>query len=641
MTESSRRSTSAQSHKGVIEAARLSSDIQIVVVGSMSSAGIDIDKLNITTSVGQLSKVAADDKLFLTATHPHPEKSAGIACGFVQFQHCRNFLGRLRDFKRWHKEPGFELEHSDNEVLQEKSIANMEHLLLRYMHELLHNLRILVVLHVAVEVLLRLQQTFGQGWFFEWPNRRRPLSSTWPWNIKPSLVVLWGVCWMFANYETNNFEGEDQAHMQNPALHDFWGFYPGQVSTSPQAQPMESYLNPSPQGEENFNPLAQPTLIVGDPQPANEAMPGSRHQAPLELGDFRAVYNNGGIYMPAAPNVSPSPSRAPPNFRYPDNSGNPATFQGHSPNWPHSLRPSSSSPHVTRQYTYNNTPQIIVQPVQALTPERNRRTRERPSSPQSATSDYSNDLSMRPTSNYPVSPESENSSSGILVDPANSPAMTNSSPSSLVSPTGYRGPSLKRERVVKKNERGHYICDYTSCASEQIAFTRKCEWSKHMDKHDRPYSCSEPGCEKLQGFTYPGGLLRHEREVHKKHGGPKEALYCPHSSCKRSSGQGFTRRENFNEHLRRVHKEGDEKRDESLEGGDNSEAHAEAGRKRKRRSVASLRSDSAPATDETESLREEVKKLRRDNEDMRRENEDMRNRFQRLEEAFRLRPHGC
>ena len=37
----------------------------------------------------------------------------------------------------------------------------------------------------------------GEGWFAEWPNSHRPLSTTWPWNIKPSLLVLWGVCWMF------------------------------------------------------------------------------------------------------------------------------------------------------------------------------------------------------------------------------------------------------------------------------------------------------------------------------------------------------------------------------------------------------------------------------------------------------------
>lgn len=74
-----------------------------------------------------------------------------------------------------------------------------------------------------------------------------------------------------------------------------------------------------------------------------------------------------------------------------------------------------------------------------------------------------------------------------------------------------------------------------------------------MDKHDRPYKCGAVGCEKLPGFTYSGGLLRHEREVHGKHGGPKNPLHCPHESCKRATGKGFSRLENLNEHLRRVH----------------------------------------------------------------------------------------
>ncbi|KAI7518520.1 hypothetical protein KC316_g20422 [Hortaea werneckii] len=74
-----------------------------------------------------------------------------------------------------------------------------------------------------------------------------------------------------------------------------------------------------------------------------------------------------------------------------------------------------------------------------------------------------------------------------------------------------------------------------------------------MDKHDRPYRCTHQECAKLQGFTYSGGLLRHEREVHGKHGGPKAALMCPFEDCKRHSGKGFTRKENLNEHIRRVH----------------------------------------------------------------------------------------
>jgi hypothetical protein len=75
-----------------------------------------------------------------------------------------------------------------------------------------------------------------------------------------------------------------------------------------------------------------------------------------------------------------------------------------------------------------------------------------------------------------------------------------------------------------------------------------------MDKHERPYKCAHTGCEKLQGFTYSGGLLRHQREVHKMHGGTKEPLFCPFENCKRNAGSGFTRKENLHEHIRRVHR---------------------------------------------------------------------------------------
>ena len=74
-----------------------------------------------------------------------------------------------------------------------------------------------------------------------------------------------------------------------------------------------------------------------------------------------------------------------------------------------------------------------------------------------------------------------------------------------------------------------------------------------MDKHDRPYKCYEPGCDKIQGFTYSGGLLRHQREVHKKNSDAKKPLMCPYADCNRSTGNGFTRQENLREHLRRRH----------------------------------------------------------------------------------------
>ena len=41
------------------------------------------------------------------------------------------------------------------------------------------------------------------------PGKRRSPTPSWPWNIKTSLIVLWGVCWMFypfpASCDVENF----------------------------------------------------------------------------------------------------------------------------------------------------------------------------------------------------------------------------------------------------------------------------------------------------------------------------------------------------------------------------------------------------------------------------------------------------
>ena len=130
-----------------------------------------------------------------------------------------------------------------------------------------------------------------------------------------------------------------------------------------------------------------------------------------------------------------------------------------------------------------------------------------------------------------------------------------------------------------------------------------------MDKHDRPYKCNAKGCEKLQGFTYTGGLLRHEREVHKMHGGTK-SLFCPVFECKRSSGAGFMRKENLAEHIRRVHRDDDEL----------------LGLKRKRES------DSATTQCDSENLRAAVKRLRQ-------EIEEQGSRLRQLEQAVLALQH--
>ena len=127
-----------------------------------------------------------------------------------------------------------------------------------------------------------------------------------------------------------------------------------------------------------------------------------------------------------------------------------------------------------------------------------------------------------------------------------------------------------------------------------------------MDKHERPYVCEEPECDNVRGFTYSGGLLRHQREVHRKHGGPKASCMCPYPDCKRHVGAGFSRKENLAEHLRRVHRDAgaDQKQSEGSESAQNVPETLVTGRKRRR----AVSDDDAGGE---EDLEEEVKKLKK------------------------------
>jgi len=59
-------------------------------------------------------------------------------------------------------------------------------------------------------IILLIQGTvpkLASSGFSKFRKRNRPPSSTMPWTIWPSLVLLWGVCWMFYN-PLNSDEGE-------------------------------------------------------------------------------------------------------------------------------------------------------------------------------------------------------------------------------------------------------------------------------------------------------------------------------------------------------------------------------------------------------------------------------------------------
>lgn len=168
-----------------------------------------------------------------------------------------------------------------------------------------------------------------------------------------------------------------------------------------------------------------------------------------------------------------------------------------------------------------------------------------------------------------------------------------------------------------------------------------------MDKHERPYRCLVEGCENLPGFTYSGGLLRHEREVHGKHGGPKKTVNCPHPNCKRHTGKGFSRQENLNEHLRRVHTNPDMGSPlELVQSPDDNESDR-SGMKRKRQAsddgsnhseeITTLRDENMKLRHENKRNREEIDKLKKDVEQNSQHTLAMMAQIAELQDALR---HG-
>ncbi|KAK1815093.1 hypothetical protein LTR12_010517 [Friedmanniomyces endolithicus] len=77
--------------------------------------------------------------------------------------------------------------------------------------------------------------------------------------------------------------------------------------------------------------------------------------------------------------------------------------------------------------------------------------------------------------------------------------------------------------------------------------------SKFIDSHLKPFRCKLDACSK-QEFSSTACLLRHEREAHGMHGHGDRPHLCYYDGCERGvSGNGFPRRYNLFDHMKRVH----------------------------------------------------------------------------------------
>ncbi|KAF2742066.1 hypothetical protein M011DRAFT_413379 [Sporormia fimetaria CBS 119925] len=428
-------------------------------------------------SHGSISALCADDKLFLRHSWLTVDACL-LRDTFYSLKLMQQAL-RMIQAARTLVNNGFVLapEYEGGFFIDLTFLANYEHILLRLKAQLKHAQAV----EASVWKTLDRFRCKLLGWFFEYPDGQRPLSTTWPWSIKPSLAVLWGVCWMF--YPPT---GQQQKQQSSRRILQARVLQEDRVRAWTPPQPNQCECSRGRRYSQADNrtraDLDYGLQLLGRDQESSQNR-DSYSAGHADTQAFGTSRNGGDDDMHSAPQAEEISLARP------------------------------SSGHSTRSMP---TPISLVD-IPRLSPGRERRASE-----------------VRRTPVPVVAPVSEDGSQ--------------SGDESLLSPRSVS--TFKRLEEPKRDHNGRMLCSY--CPSD-VFFDRRCEWSKHMDKHERPYKCSAKGCEKLQGFTYSGGLSRHEREVHGMHGGKKE-LFCPYQDCKRSSGTPFTRKENRDEHMRRVHR---------------------------------------------------------------------------------------
>ena len=164
---------------------------------------------NLNTAGHALSTVAGNDRLFLK--HDNASIFEGYSLNqtiqlLITVREAINTVAgcRLQYGDDWLVAQGLDFGLDIDEIF----IANYEHLLLRLQAELIQALT-----RKALEELLRgghdKRQRKLLSCLAEFADKPRPLSTSFPWTIKPSLAVLWGVCWMF--YDRDSSEQDARA----------------------------------------------------------------------------------------------------------------------------------------------------------------------------------------------------------------------------------------------------------------------------------------------------------------------------------------------------------------------------------------------------------------------------------------------
>ncbi|KAL6715493.1 hypothetical protein ACLMJK_006454 [Lecanora helva] len=596
-----------------------------------------------------LRDIAANDSVFLS----HELRSIET----IKNLHCLSEILNLTSivFIRLHSLSNSSIKTVEGDVYRDdfkciKFIANLEHLLRCLQQITLDAINNQVANLVEAYVLHwhNYWQHQNQGWFAEWPNSHRPLSTTWPWNVRPSLLVLWGVCWMFYGYssiptsnphETRNRRGAAQIPEMGG---DFWTRHLGSQSEPvPQAlqpDPSDAWTDPPSQTYPNYSWLhpmqagvagrrANATSISQSVVPSYQASLAANPYITTTVNESSDLFATSTVQWPYCQGINQDP---------------PPAYDPSYVSWQPSYDANSS---ITGSLTATP-PRLDSQtPLQTYASQRQLTNTQAAVARVGGSLGFGLGLHRQEMQDYPsphsnVSEQTSTSSclsvlpgAAMMSPPGRTLVLSPSMVPSLEASTNSRPSSRNASGHPPRNPQGMLYCDHVDCREKPPVFSRKCEWTKHMDKHTRPYICDEPSCDNIRGFTYSGGLLRHQREVHHQHGGPKASCMCPHKDCKRSTGVGFSRRENLNEHLRRCHQPPPMQQRESQDAGG-----GEIPRPKKRRRAPDD-DDVNEAEGEREgdaALQREVKKLRKELA----EKDERLKRLEKMMESLTKAQHG-
>lgn len=349
-----------------------------------------------------------------------------------------------------------------------------------------------------------------EGWFAEWPNGQHPLSTTWPWNVEPSLLVLWGVCWMFygsPGYNTNTSRSTRNRRGPSPSQDLGTGQNFGH-NPQPQPNPNASFYRrqqydiiPNSSSEAWAGPIPTPTYPNFSWLHPNQA--GTR---PTRANSDRDSYasRSHGINPYDSTAISNIPvdalqaySSSPPANPYIIGTSNVSSdlFPASQVTWPYCQGINTeSSPAYTPSYTPWQITPSAYNPVGTFptpTPQRTRSgtglqtygTRSQVANPQAAggIGSLGFGLGLQDMQNYPsphsdVSRQTTSSALSILPGAMTSPNMQFvASPS--VAESSLSGRGSRRSQEPPRNGNGMLYCDHPECARQPPVFTRKCEWT--------------------------------------------------------------------------------------------------------------------------------------------------------------------